>query len=269
MRIHPTAIISPEADLAPDVEVGPFVCIEGGAIIGPGCRILAHAVISGTTRIGKNNSVGYGAIIGAPPQDFAYKPETRSEVIIGDGNVIREHCTIHRGTIEGSATVIGDGNFLMAGVHLGHNSHVGNHVVIANNSMLGGHVAIGDRAFIGGNCVFHQFMRVGTLAIAQGASAFSKDIPPFTLAAERNHVVGLNVVGLRRAGLNPAQRAEIKDAFKLVYQSKINVSQALERSLEREWGEHARLFFEFVGQAKKRGICSLLRSFSHKATDLD
>ncbi len=259
MKIHPTAIVSHEAELAEDVEIGPFVCIEGKAVIGAGCRIQSHAVLSGSVRLGQNNTVGYGAIIGAPPQDFAFNPETRSEVVIGDKNTIREHCTIHRGTSEGSATVVGDGNFLMAGVHLGHNARVGNHVVIANNSMLGGHVAIDDRAFIGGGCVFHQFVRVGTLVIAQGASAFSKDIPPFTLAAERNTVAGLNVVGLRRAGLDASQRAEIKDAFKLLYKSGLNVTQALERAREREWDGHARAFFDFVAAAKKRGICALLR----------
>jgi UDP-N-acetylglucosamine acyltransferase len=264
MKIHPSAVISSSAEIAADAEIGPFVCIEENAAVGSGCRIQAHAVITGTTRIGKNNTIGYGAIIGAWPQDFAYKPETRSSVVIGDNNVIREHCTIHRGTNEDSATTVGDSNFLMAGVHLGHNSHVGNHVVIANNSMLGGHVSVGDRAFIGGNCVFHQFMRVGTLAIAQGLSAFSKDIPPFTLAAERN-----NVVGLRRAGLNAAQRAEIKDAFKLLYKSGLNVSQALEHAREREWGEHARLFFDFVASAKKRGICALLQSARMPADETD
>ena len=127
----------------------------------------------------------------------------QSEVRIGDGNRIREYCTIHRGTSHDSATVVGSHCFLMAGAHLAHNVRLGDRVILANNALLGGHVIVEDRVFIGGGCVFHQHIRVGRLAICQGASAFSKDVPPFTIAAERNGVAGLNVVGLRRAGLTP------------------------------------------------------------------
>jgi UDP-N-acetylglucosamine acyltransferase len=260
MKIHPTAVIHPSAEIADDAEIGPYVCIEGKAAVGAGCVIQAHAILTGTVRMGKNNVIGYGAVIGGAPQDFAFHPDRHSEVVIGDNNRIREHCTIHRGTTEGSATQVGSNNFFMAGVHLGHNAKVGDNVIIANNSMLGGWVEIQDRAFIGGNCVFHQFIRVGELAITQGASAFSKDIPPFTLAAERNTVAGLNVVGMRRAGFNPEQRREIKDAFKLLYKSGLNIAQALERARQQTWGPQARAFFDFVAAAKKRGICTLLES---------
>ena len=133
-------------------------------------------------------------------------------------------------------------------------------MIIANNSLLGGHVQVADRVFIGGGCVFHQHIRVGRLAIAQGLSAFSKDIPPFTLAAERNTVAGLNAVGLRRAGLDAAQRQEIKNAFKLLYKSGLNTAQALAASEELDWGPEAREFFDFVRAAKKRGICDLLET---------
>ena len=127
---------------------------------------------------------------------------------IGNRNIIREHCTIHRGTAEDSATHLGDENFLMAGAHLGHNSHVGDGVIIANNCLLGGYVRIGDRAFLGGGTVFHQYTRVGRLVITQGNSGFGKDIPPFVVAAQRNVIVGLNTVGLRRAGFR--QRSATK-----------------------------------------------------------
>ena len=255
---HPTAVIHPDAILADDIEIGPYAVIEGAARIGSGCIIQAHAIIGAHVEMGERNEIGYGAVIGGDPQDFAFKKSTQSRVQIGDGNRIREHVTIHRGTAEGSATVIGDQCFLMAGAHLGHNVRLGSHVVIANNAMLGGHVSVEDRVFIGGGCVFHQHMRIGRLAICQGASGFSKDIPPFTMAAGRNSVAGLNVVGLRRAGLDAAQRAEIKAAFTLLYRKGFNLTQALATARQRTWSEEGRAFWEFVGTTGKRGICALL-----------
>jgi UDP-N-acetylglucosamine acyltransferase len=259
VKIHPTAVIGAEVELAPDVEIGPHACVEGRTRVGPGCIIQANAVLTGNVWLGRNNMIGYGAIIGADPQDTAFQPDADSQVWIGDYNVIREYCTIHRGTAKSSTTHVGDKNFLMAGVHLGHNAQIGNNVVIANNCLLGGHVEVHDGAFIGGACVFHQHMRVGTLALTQGQSAFSKDIPPYTLAAERNSVAGLNVVGLRRAGISVEQRKEIKDAFKLFYRSGLNTTQALERAERHKWGKAGRTFFEFIEGAKRRGVCDLLR----------
>jgi UDP-N-acetylglucosamine acyltransferase len=260
MPIHPTAIIHPNARIAGDVEIGPYVCIEGVAEIGPGCVILAHAVLVGVVKMGSNNRIGHGAILGAPSQHLAHGPGHPGQVIIGNGNTIRELATIHRSTAEGGSTRVGDGCYLMAGTHLGHDSALGDGVIIANNSLLGGHVHVADKVFIGGGCVFHQFVRVGRLAIAQGASAFSKDIPPFTLAAERNTVAGLNSVGLRRAGLDAAQRQEIKAAFRLLYKSGLNTAQALEAAADLEWGAEGREFWDFVRDAKKRGICDLLET---------
>lgn len=262
MKIHPTAIIHPDAELAGDVEIGPYVCIEGRVSIGAGCVLHAHSILTGTVRMGEGNSIGYGAIIGAPPQALSFRPETGSEVVIGDANIIREYCTLHRGMNEGSATRMGNHNFLMAGAHLGHDTVIGNHVIVANNVLFGGHVEVRDRAFIGGGAVFHQFVRVGEMVVAQGNSAFSKDIPPYLIAAERNYVVGLNAIGLRRAGLPPVERQEIKDAFKLLYKSGLNTAQAVEKAREREWGEKGRRFFEFIVGAKKRGICDLMRNAS-------
>ena len=256
--LHPTAIIHPDARLGAGVSVGPYAVIEGPAQIGDGCTIPAHAILGGQVVMGQDNLIGYGAIIGGDPQDFAFQPSVKSAVRIGDGNKIREYCTIHRGTAEGSATVVGSGCFLMAGAHLAHNCQLGDHVVIANGAMLGGHVHVGDRVFIGGACVFHQFIRVGQLAICQGASAFSKDIPPFTTAAGRNGLAGLNVTGLRRAGFSSAQRAEIKAAFSLLYRSGLNTAQALAAARERAWDEAAQVFWDFVAGAKKRGLCNLL-----------
>ena len=259
-KIHPTAIIHRSAELADDVEIGAYVCIEGHAIIGPGCIIHAHAILAGNVRLGKNNVLGYGAVVGAEPQDHAFHSKIKSEVIIGDDNVIREYCTIHRGTAEGSATVVGNHNFLMAGTHLGHNVKVGNKVIIANNVLMAGHVEIQDGAFISGGCALHQFVRVGQVSISQGVSALAKDVPPFTIAADRSYVVGLNVIGLRRAGYTAEQRSEIKEAFKLLYKSGLNTTQALERSKEHKWNKEGRIFFDFVASAKKRGVCDLRES---------
>ncbi len=260
MKIHPSALVDPAARLAEEVEVGPHVCIGPEVEIGARCVIQANAVLDGLVRLGPENLVGFGAVIGGTPQDLNFKAGTRSGVTIGRGNIIREHVTIHRGTAEDSFTTIGDDNFLMVGAHLGHNCALGKKVIIANNCLLGGYVTVEDGAFLGGGCVFHQFMRVGRLAITQGNAGFGKDLPPFVVGAGVNQVVGLNVVGLKRAGYGPEDRAEIKAAFRLLYESGLNVTQALEKAREKTWREPAQLFFDFVAAAKKRGICGLRRS---------
>lgn len=258
--IHPTAIIGSGAKLGNNVEIGPHSIIGSAVTIGNDSVVGANVVIEGEVIIGPANRIAHGTVIGGEPQDLGFSPTTRSRIEIGAKNVIREHCTIHRGTAEDSATRIGDDNFLMAGAHVGHNCEIGNKVIIANNCLLGGYVSVADGAFLGGGCVFHQFMRLGRLAIAQGASAFSKDIPPFVIAAERNYVFGLNTVGLRRAGFSSAQRSEIKRAFKLLYLSGFNTRQVLEKSKETEWTDLGHEFFQFVGDAMgKRGICPLKR----------
>ncbi len=255
--IHPTSIIDPEAQLDDNVVIGPYVCIEGPAKIGAGTVIHAHAIISGEVIMGERNTIGHGAIIGTFPQDLSYKPGTRSGVIIGNDNIIRELSTIHRGTAEGTFTRIGDHNFLMAGSHLAHNVHMGNHVIMANNALLGGHVKVEDRVFIGGGSVFHQFIRIGRLAMAQGKSGASKDVPPYCILAENNTIAGLNVVGLRRAGFQSETRSEVKTAFKLLYQSGLNSTQAITAAKEKSWGAEATYFWDFVEAAGSKGICSL------------
>ncbi len=257
MKIHPTAVISEEAEIAADVEIGPYVCIEGPVTIGAGCRLLPHAILTGHTTLGERNVVGSHTVLGGEPQDLSYRSGTESYVRVGSDNIIREYCTIHRGASPGSATVLGDGNFLMAGAHLGHNCQVGNHCIIANNVLFGGYMEVGDRAFVGGNSVFHQFVRIGRLSITQGMSAISKDVPPFTMSAQHSEVLGLNVVGLRRAGWSAALRGEVKRAFHLIYAEGLNVSQAVEKARAMSWGPEATYFFDFIAGAKRRGICSL------------
>jgi UDP-N-acetylglucosamine acyltransferase len=265
--IHPTAIIHPDARIHPSVSIGAYAVIEGPAVIGEGCVISAHAVITGDVGMGKNNTIGHGAIIGGEPQDLSFKAEVCSRVVIGDGNRIREHVTIHRGTSEGSETRVGDNCFLMAGAHLAHNVRLGHHVILANNVLVAGHVHFGDRVFVGGGSVFHQFIRIGSHVICQGMSGFSKDIPPYTIGAEINCVAGLNVVGLRRGGFDVAQRAEIKAAFDLLYRSGRNVSQALAAAEAQQWSDVGRLFWAFVAAAKKKGICALMNADGRGARD--
>jgi UDP-N-acetylglucosamine acyltransferase len=258
-KIHPTAIVDSAAQLGADVEIGPFSIIGPQALIGKKTTVQSHVVIEGEVAIGSGNFIGHGAIIGAPPQDVSFSPERKTRVEIGNENIIREYCTIHRGSAESSATKIGDKNFLMAATHIGHNCLIGNNIVIANNCLLAGHVRVDDGAFLGGGSTFHQFMHIGRLVMVQGSSAFGKDLPPFVIAAERNFVFGVNVVGLRRAGFSAKDRDEIKAAFKLIYLSGLNISQALEKAAKTKFGAPAREFLDFVANAKKRGICPVKR----------
>jgi UDP-N-acetylglucosamine acyltransferase len=258
-KIHPTAIVDPNAKLAANVEIGPFSIIGPNVTIGEKTTVQSHVVIEAEVAIGRGNFIGHGAILGVPPQDVSFSAERKTKVEIGDNNIIREYCTIHRGSPDRSATKIGDKNFLMAGAHVGHNCVIGNNVVIANNCLLAGHVRVDDGAFLGGGSTFHQFMHIGRLVMVQGSSAFGKDLPPFVTAAERNSVFGLNIVGMRRAGLSANDRDEIKDAFKLIYLSGLNTSQALDKAKTMTFGAPAREFLDFVAKSKKRGICPLKR----------
>ena len=258
-KIHSTAIVDPIAKIGEGVEVGPFSILGPEVTIGDDTIVQSHVVIEGKVAIGRGNFIGHGTIIGGPPQDVSFSPERKTKVAIGDDNIIREYCTIHRGSPDGSATTIGNKNFLMSGAHIGHNCLIGNNVVIANNCLLAGHVRVDDGAFLGGGSTFHQFMHIGRLAMVQGSSAFGKNLPPFVIAAERNFVFGLNTVGMRRAGLSANDRNEIKQAFKLIYLSGLNTSQAFEKADKMNFGAPAREFLDFVSNSKKRGICPLKR----------
>lgn len=255
MKIHPTAVIEDGAQLGADVEVGPYACIGRDVVIGAGTRILSHAVLEGRVTLGESNVVGHGAVIGAPPQDFAFDPATESEVRIGHGNTFREHVTIHRGTKVGTATEVGDGNFVMVGVHFGHNVRIGNRTVIANGAMFGGYAQLDDGAVVGGAAVFHQWVRIGRLAMIRGNAAFSKDVPPFTVGFLNNRLAGINAVGLRRAGLSAAARSDVRRLFREVFRGGLNVSQALERARASTWSPEAEEMMTFIAAAKKRGVC--------------
>ncbi len=254
MPIDPTARIAPEVELDPTVEVGMGVIIDGPSRIGAGTRILAHAYIGPYTTIGEHNTIGFGAIIGHEPQDYAFTGE-ESYTIIGDHNLIREYVTIHRGTKPGTATRVGDHNFLMAMSHLGHNVVLGDHIVIANAALLGGYVEVADRAFISGLCVLHQFIRVGTLVMGGGGGGAGRDLPPYCTIDWIHTVRGLNLVGLRRAGFTPEQIRPLRQAVRILFSTRRNLKLAMAQ-VEQEvplTPEVAHLL-EFIRGAKRQGV---------------
>ncbi|MGQ9921335.1 MAG: acyl-ACP--UDP-N-acetylglucosamine O-acyltransferase [Desulfobacca sp.] len=253
MKIDPTARIGAEVELAAGVEIGPGVIIEGPTQIGAGTRIQAHAYIGPYTTIGAQNLISFGAVIGHEPQDYAFRGEP-SYTIIGNHNIIREYVTIHRGTAPGSATRVGDHNFLMALSHLAHNSSVGNHVIVINGALIGGYVEVQDRALISGNCVIHQFCRVGRLAMMRGGSRASRDIPPFCISDREHTVRALNLVGLQRAGFDRDRIAALKKAFRLLFRRRVNVRAALVQvEAEVPMTADVRYLVDFIRQSK-RGV---------------
>ena len=252
--IHPTAIIHPKAKLEASVRVGPFAVIDEGVELGPGCVVGPHVYLTGQTRIGAENRFHAGCVIGDAPQDLKYRDEP-TRLRIGDGNVFREGVTVHRSTKMDGETVVGSNNYLMANSHVGHNCIVGDQVILANGAMLGGYAEAQDRAFISGNCLVHQFCRVGTLAMMQGSSAVSRDLPPFCTALEVNLICGLNVVGLRRANFPPAERMELKKLYRFLFRSGRNLREAVAAARKDFCSAPAGILLEFVANAK-RGVCA-------------
>jgi UDP-N-acetylglucosamine acyltransferase len=233
-RIHPTALIAPEADLADDSEVGPFVVIEGRVRIGPGCLIRPYVHLIGPLSMGRNNKVYTGAVLGEQPQHMKYAGEP-TWVEIGDGNTFRENVTVHRGTTHSWKTRIGNGNFFMAGSHVAHDCHIGNRCILANGALLGGHCVLEDNVYLSGNAAVHQFVRVGRLALLSGLSATSKDVPPFLIQESLNNVAGVNVVGMRRAGMTGTQIDAVRRAFHILFREGQTVPSAVAQ-VERELG---------------------------------
>jgi UDP-N-acetylglucosamine acyltransferase len=225
-RIHPTAVISAMAELADDVQVGPYAVIEGRVCIGPGSVVRPHVHLIGPLTLGRNNLVCTGAVLGERPQHLKYNDEpTGTE--IGDDNIFREHVTVHRGTSHSWTTRIGSRNFLMAHSHVAHDCRVGNSCILANSALLGGHCVLEDNVYLAGNCALHQFVRIGRLALLSGASATTKDIPPFIMQQNINEVVGVNVVGMRRAGVPGADINAVRKAFHIIYREGNLIPQAL------------------------------------------
>jgi UDP-N-acetylglucosamine acyltransferase len=257
-QIHPTAVVDSAVDLGGEVRIGPYAVIEAGCVIGDYCEVRAHAVICKGTLMGPRNQIGYGAVIGAEPQDYGYKGG-RTWVEIGSGNKIREYATIHRASTEGTATSVGNDNFIMCGVHIGHDAEVGNRTILANNTLLSGYTKVEDGAFLGGATIVHQHTRIGQLAITRGGTRLGKDVPPFFMATDTNEVSGINRIGLRRAGLSHETRRAIQAAFELIYRSNLNVTQALEELQHKFHLAEITSLAEFI-KASKRGICRAERT---------
>ncbi len=229
-KVHPTAIVASGAELAPDVEIGPYAVIGPHVRIGAGTTVGPHAVIEGDTTLGARNRIFQFAAVGGQPQDLKYRGE-RTKLVIGDGNTIREFATLHLGTEDGGGiTRVGDGCLLMAYTHLAHDVQLGNRVIMSNSAQCAGHVIVEDFAILAGACGVHQFARIGKHAFVGGMTGVAMDVPPFCIAAgARAELAGLNTVGLQRHGFTEEQLAHLKDAYRLLFRSKLTLKEAVER----------------------------------------
>jgi UDP-N-acetylglucosamine acyltransferase len=226
-NIHASAVVDPTAQLGDGIEIGAYCVLGAGVVVGDNTKIHPHVVIEPFTHIGSHCDIWSGAVLGGTPQDRKFKGE-KSYLIIGDHNIIRECVTIHRAAGEGEKTTIGDHNLIMAYSHIGHNCRIGSYVTMANMVGISGHSVVEDRVTIGGIVGIHQFVRIGTLAMLGGYSKVVQDVPPFMMADGRpSKVLDLNVIGLRRSGASAETRATLKQAYKLLYRSTMNVTQAL------------------------------------------
>ena len=226
--VHPTAVISHEADLADDVQVGPYSVVDGPVRVGPGTVIEAHACLCGPMEMGRDNFVGHGAVLGKGPQHKGYRGEATT-LRIGDGNVFREHVTVHRGTAGGGGeTRVGHRNLFMIGAHVGHDARVGDDCTLVNGALVGGHVELHDGCILSGHSAVQQRVRVGRLAMLGGLGSVTKDIPPFVIQQGYNCVSGLNLVGLRRSGMEAEAVAALRVAFRILYKEGRTQTSALE-----------------------------------------
>jgi len=260
-RIHPTAVVDAAAEVGAGVEIGPYAVVEGGVTIADGCRIVGQCWIFRGTALGAGCAVYPGAVLGAPPQDFHFRGE-ESFVRIGPGTVVREGAQVHRATAKGGVTAVGARCLIMANGHVGHECRIGDDVVICNNALASGHVEIGDRAFISGNVSIHQFTRVGRLAMIGGNAAISRDLPPFLTAAPMsgNRVLGVNTIGLRRAGIGAEARLRVKNAFRRLYLSGLLFLDAL-AELDADETPEVRELIAFI-RASRRG--ALVKAFKRR-----
>lgn len=251
--IHPTAILDARAEIDPGAAIGPYCVVEGPVRVGPGNEIMAHSYLTGHTEIGGGNTIGPHACIGTAPQSIGeFPPDTG--VVIGERNVIREFSTVHRSITAGAPTRLGDDNFIMSGGHVAHDCIVGNGCILTNGAFVSGHCAIGDRVNISSPVGVHQFVRIGRLAIISAGSGVGMDVPPFMLVEGRNTVRGLNVIGMRRAGIDAASRAEVKRVYKAVYLSGRNAREAAEDLVLEDLCQEAREIVDFCLAESRRGI---------------
>lgn len=252
MKIHPTAIIHPRAELADDVEIGPYCIIRENVQIDSGTILRASVYIDTWTEIGKNNQLHPGVIIGNAPQHQHYSG-CRSYTRIGDNNILREYVTIHRSFEPEKATLIGNNNFIMAMAHIAHDCQLGNECIIANSALLAGHVIVDDGAYISGNAGIHQWVRIGKLSIISGLSRVGKDAPPFSIIEGNSYFRGINTVGLRRAGYDQQRRQFIELAYRILYRRGLGTAAAL-AEMEKIDSPDVRLIIDFIRTAR-RGFC--------------
>lgn len=255
MKAHPTALVSPDARIGQDVEIGPFCVIEPGVVVGDGCVLERGVVLKRGTTLGPRNRIMESAVIGGLPQ-HVHMPERPGRVVIGQDNMIRESVTVHRAMTEDAATTVGDHNLLMVNVHVGHDCRVGSHTVITNNTMLGGHVLVEDRAFVSGAVAVHQYCRIGSLAMVGGQAHVVQDVPPFVnVDGLSSLVVGINQIGLRRAGFSTDTMRRLKEAYRVLYRSGLPWKEILQRLAVEFPDAPASHFHEFCA-ATTRGIIS-------------
>jgi UDP-N-acetylglucosamine acyltransferase len=252
--IHPTALIDPGAELGPGVEVGPFAIVGPGVTLGPGCRLGPRVTITRNTRLGSNVRVGDGSVLGGDPQDLKYRGE-ETWLEVGDDVVVREFSTINRGTARSGITRIGARCYLMSYVHVAHDCQVGDRAILANGVQLAGHVVVEEGANLSGLVAVHQFVRIGAFAFIGGCSRVSQDIPPFVMAVGNPvELFGLNTVGLQRTGMPPDTIAALKRLYRLMFNSSLNFSQAIERTrLELPALPEVQRFIDFVARSE-RGV---------------
>ncbi len=252
-RIHPTSVVGAEVELAGGVEVGPLCLLDGKIRLGARTRLIGHVTILGVTELGADNVLHPGAVIGDEPQDLTYTGGARS-VRIGDRNIFREYSTVHRGSERGDVTIMGDDNFMMQNAHVAHDCRIGNSTIIAGGALLAGWVELGDRALVSGNCVVHQYTRIGRLAMMRGLSRTSRDVPPFCIMDGTHTLRGINVVGLKRAGISSKSIHALRHAFTALFGTRQNLKLAIER-LEKS-GDLAPEVIEMVDfiRASQRGV---------------
>lgn len=259
MTIHPAAVVSPRATIHSNVEIGPFAIIEADAVIGQGCRIAGRTSIKSNTILGRDVVVGEGSVLGGMPQHIS-PPENAGRVIVGERTVIRENCTIHRAMNASGETRIGADCLLMVGAHVAHDCCVGNRVILTNNVLLGGHVQVGDRAVLGGAVAVHQHCRVGRLAMIGGCARVVQDVPPFVLTdGEGGMIVGLNRIGIRRSGMDPAEAAQLKAAYRLIYRQGLPFDEII-ALLEQEFPVGPASEFAAFFKSGRRGFVQERRS---------
>ncbi len=250
-NIHPLAQVSDKATIGKGNDIGAFVVIEDDVVLGDNNRLYSGAVLRAGSRLGNGNTIHEYAVIGGMPQDLGFKPETKTFVEIGDNNTLRESVTINRATKENGATRLGNENYLMTQVHLGHDCQLGNNIIIAPSSGLGGHVTVEDRAFISGGVMVHQFVHIGSLAMLAGNAKVTQDVLPYmTIDGNPAHIVGLNKVGLRRAGVKAAEMSVIKMAYQLIFNNTYTLDERLKQLAELN-NSYASHIVSFIHTSKR------------------